>query len=585
MARRGYYKGIKKLLVLYLFCMIVLEGMGLYFPMLLQSIASIAEHHFEDGNAVPILWEGLVVFLFITGLFIMQFVCEWVGAMYMDKYQQNMRTSLFDKFSKVSQEQMDHIGVPKIMPIMLNDTNWLKKFNRYIIIFLVYFPVAVLGSFIMLFSLDIRYALFALASLPIVVLFFWWNSHRIAKIIPDSVTLNDECYIAINEGIKGAKEIRTLGKADERSQDFERFVTANRLQAFKTNRATAFSTAFNAVLFTFVTIAIVIYGAMTATNITDVVILNTSIQYINKIWAGSHQIFIWFVDFIPRCAFTKKRLGRYYALPEVEPATGYESVPMFDTNRIKISNVTYQNINEKKELDDVSMEIQNGTCVAVTGTTDSGKTALKNVLMKIFTPTSGAVTFNDIDIQQINTNSWRRDYVSFCDGSPQFIPGTVRENMQLLSPDVTDEQILAAFREVGAEEFVQSFQGILDYEMVENNVVGGGMKNILNIVRCILKPAPLYIFNQCFDHLKNDYIEKLIKWLHDNRKTAVFITYKGTVCFNCDVVHVLRDGAIVATGTHTELLKKSKEYRALDIAAGGMIVEELAVLPKPEANA
>ena len=75
------------------------------------------------------------------------------------------------------------------------------------------------------------------------------------------------------------------------------------------------------------------------------------------------------------------------------------------------------------------------------------------------------ISYNEIDIAQINPTYWRRDLVSYCDNSPRFIPGTVRDNFHILAGAVTDEQILDTFREIGATNFLRQFENFLDFEI------------------------------------------------------------------------------------------------------------------------
>jgi len=146
--------------------------------------------------------------------------------------------------------------------------------------------------------------------------------------------------------------------------------------------------------------------------------------------------------------------------------------------------------------------------------------------------------------------------------------------MRLLNPNVTDKEILAAFSAIGAGDFMKRFVGELDFELAENLNISDGVKNVLSLVRGILKPAHLYIFNQCFEHVRPDYISALISKLRAMNKPALFITYNGSVCKNCDKIYVLRNGKIVATGDHKHLTKQSADYRGLCASLSGNIIYE-----------
>ncbi|MDR0462310.1 MAG: ABC transporter ATP-binding protein/permease [Christensenellaceae bacterium] len=570
-------KGVKKYILLSVLALAAYEGLCLYFPILLQDVTKVAEREFASNNpsVTPLVLQGLLVFGFILVMFGGYYLSEWVGAICTNKYAGNVRASLYEKFSRLQPEQIDQIGIARILPTIMNDANWLKKYHRRIIVLLVYFPVAILGSFIMLFTLSWVYAMFAFASIPFVGVFTYICIRRFSKTIPASVDAYDEYFLNIKEGIKGAKDIRILGKAEERSQDFEEYVRLQRRQGIAFDRGVALSNAFHTILFTLITIAIIIYAAafnLSPAQTNGVIILNTATQYINKVWEGSHQIFQWFLDVLPRTRFTVKRLDKFYIMPEAPRAGGLKEIPTYKTNVLKLKNVEFKYPNGKKPLNGVNIDIPDCKLVSIVGGVNSGKSMIASLIIKLKEPTGGNITFNDIDIAQINSNYWRRDFISYCDSSPKFVPGTIRDNMRFLAPQATDDDVIKIFKDIGATSIINQFDDFLGYEIKDGNL-SEGHKNVLNIVRALLKPAHLYVFNQCFEHVSNAHVTRLMQKVKREKKTAIFFTYNGLVCKGCDTIYVLKDGRITATGTHSALLKDSKDYREFHASMLGVMID------------
>ncbi|MCL2228221.1 MAG: ABC transporter ATP-binding protein/permease [Firmicutes bacterium] len=571
--RPSYTKGIKRYAVYFLLSMAALEALALYFPILLQRVTITAEQQFmaESTDIAPLVWQSLLVLGFIVVIFAVFFLTEWLGAVYTNKYSANIRAALYQKFSKLSGEQIDRIGVAKILPTIMNDTNWLRTYHRRKISMLVFFPVAIVGSIIFLFTLSWIYAVFALATIPFVGLFYFLNIKRMGRFVPPSVESYDEMYLNMKEGIRGARDIRILGKADERAQDFEGHVANNRRQALATTRGHAMSTGFHAILFTLVTVLIILFastGQLTQGEYRTIVYLSTAIQYINRIWAGSHQIFVWFLDTIPRCKYTYKRLDAYYAMTEEKEPCGLNSLPVYKKNTVKLNNVSY-----KKQLSCVNIEIPEGKFVGIVGGIGSGKSILGSLLLQLDQPEDGLITFNEIDIAQINPSFWRRDFVSYCHNA-QIIPGTIRDNLKILNPSLTDEQILDVFKELGAMRFVKQFDNFLDFEIKDGSLVPEGIKNVISLVRTVLKPASLYVFNQCFEHVRDSYIQKLIAKLKREKKTAVFMSLNVTVCKACQRLYVLKNGEVTGQGTHAGLMRSNPGYREFHASNIGTMVYE-----------
>jgi ATP-binding cassette subfamily B protein len=544
--------------------MIVYEGLCLYFPILLQQVTEVAEKEFTKGDpsVMPLVLKGIEVLAFIIAIFGVYFLSEWVGATCTNIYAGNIRSALYEKFSHLSSSQIDQIGVARILPTLMADTNWLKKYHRRKIILVVYFPVAIIGSFVMLYIQSWIYLVFALSSIPFLAVFAVLYFKKFSKTIPASVNAYDEYFLNVKEGIKGAKDIRILGKADERAKDFEEQVRHQRRQYYSFDKGVALSNAFHTILFTIITVIIIIFAALfnlTPEQTSEIVVLNTAIQYINKIWTSSHQIFQWFLDVLPRARFTKKRLDKFYAMPEPVRGGGLKEIPTYKTNILKLKDVEFKYSNGNKILNCVNIDIENGKLVSIVGAVNSGKSVIANMITKLKSPTAGSVTFNGIDITQINSNYWRKSFISFCDSSPLFLPGTIRDNMKTLAPTVTDEQILSVFKDIGVQKFVNQYENFLDMKIRDG--FSEGNRNLINVARAIIKPAHIYVFNQCFEHIQNDVVVKILAKMRREKKTAVFISYNGVVFKGSDLIYIIKDGNISGTGTHESLLKTNKDYR------------------------
>ena len=431
----------------------------------------------------------------------------------------------------------------------------------------------------MLFTLEPMYALFALASMPLVLIFFVLNSRRIGKAIQKSVPAFDTMHNEVQEGIIGAKEIRVFGKAKQREKDYARYAWSQRVQSIKTQRATHLSTSFNAMLFTITTVAIIIYGAYTMTDVSGLIVLNTAMQYIKKLFDGSHYIFTLFVDFIPRIRLAKARVSQIYGLPVDTRTDGKFSKPEGASGSyLEFQSISYTYPNKTVGLNNIHMVVEPGTCVAVTGGAGSGRTLLPKLLLQNEKPSSGRILVGGTDISEINPTYYRRNVLCFCNQEPEFIPGTIRDNLRLLNPSVTDKEIIDYFEEIGARPFVKMFgDDFLNYPVGERTTFNISTKKILNLMRSLLKDAPIYVFNQCFDHVPQAYIEKIMKKMHREKKTCFFITQSNTVSRHCDKIYVFKNGRISGEGRHSELIVNNSEYIELYSNAAGRIISEAVV--------
>jgi len=579
-----YFKGVRKFVFLYIGSLAIMQGMALWFPMLIKDLTGSV----TSASTTDIVLNGLFVFGIAVLIFLVNLFGEMFGAKAFASFQKNLRAEMFEKLQQAPVERVNELDSSTILPLIMNDTAWIRGMQRHIMIFIVMFPVAILGSIVMLFSLEPYYALFALASLPFVVVFFFINSRRINKILSKSIPGFDIMHVQVKEGIIGAKEIRVFNKAKKREEEFSEQFFYGRQQSAKTLKAINLSASFNAALFALVTVAIVIYGASTMTDVSPVGTLTAALLYISMLMNGSHETFKLFVDFLPRVKMAKDRIARIYNLP-IESQAGRSKLDMAETFSLdlEIKGVNYKYPNGVTGLSNINIKVDKNTRVAITGGAGSGRTVFPQLLLQYDKPTSGQITVGGMDIYDINSTFYRRNIIAYCDQTPEFIPGTIRDNLALLNPGVTDEQILKLFKDIGAQSFVDKFDKFLDHQICERDGFNMATKKLLNLARTLLKPAPIYIFNQCFDHINPEYIVKIFAKLRKEKKTCFFITQNNVVSKHCDTVHILKKGVISGSGAHEVLTKTNADYRDMYLASAGRIISEEAakdVKMVPEAD-
>ena len=570
-----YYRGAKKFVFLAVFFLILVELLTLAFPLLLMEVADVI--YGDNATTAAVVWRGVAVLGVIVAIFIVNFFFEFFIAKGLALYMKRMRSDLFEKVQSAPTERINEIGGEQILPTIMNDTDWVRILQRHKIIFMVFFPIGILGSIIMLFLLEPMFAVFALALVPFLLLFFYFNSKRIGRAIKYSIPAFDVMHNEVKEGIVGAKEIRIYGKAKERDKEFASLVWKQRTQTRRTREAHHFNASFTAILFTLTTIAIVMYGAHTMTDVTGIIIINTAIQYMRNMINGTNHIFVLFVDLLPRTKVSKQRIKRIYALP-VETSTDgkYNKTEGAQGAHLIFQSVGFKHTNRKTGLSGISFEVQPGTRVVITGGIGSGKSILPALLLQTTMPTTGKISVGGVDISEINPTYYRRNVISYCGQEPEFIRGTIRDNLKLLNPNVTDQEILKYFADIGANDFVKKFGAdFLEYQILEHNSLNLSDKKLLNLVRSLLKEAPIYIMDQCVGRIKNEYVSKVMTKLERERKTVLFISQKNIVAKRCDNIYMLKDGKIIASGKHTELIRSNKEYASLFTASESSGVNEV----------
>ena len=242
---------------------------------------------------------------------------------------------------------------------------------------------------------------------------------------------------------------------------------------------------------------------------------------------------------------------------------GNDDYPEF-LGSIEFKDVKFGYTPNKNVLNGVSFKIKEHTHVAFVGESGCGKSTIVSLICKLYSPTSGSVFYDDKPAESLSREFFKQ--VTMVNQFPYLFNMTIRENMLLVKPNATDEEIYEALRLSNAYDFVYALPNRLDSFLGEGGTrLSGGQKQRICIARALLKDAKLIVFDEAtssLDNISQDHVIDSINSLEQN-KTIVTIAHRLSTIEDCDEIFFLDGGLIVAHGTHAELMKTSKTYRAL----------------------
>ena len=231
---------------------------------------------------------------------------------------------------------------------------------------------------------------------------------------------------------------------------------------------------------------------------------------------------------------------------------------------IEFKNVSFEYVEGEKVLDDISFTIPANHHVAFVGESGCGKSTIVALICKLYDPKSGVILFDDTNSMSLAQKFGKN--VAMINQYPYLFNLTIRENMQLVKPDVTDEEIYEALTFANAYEFVKDLPLRLDSYLGEGGTrLSGGQKQRICIARALLKDSKILIFDEATSALDNisqqrvmDNVEKL-----KENKTIITIAHRLSTIENCDTIYFVDKGKISDYGTHEHLLKNNKKYATL----------------------
>ena len=231
----------------------------------------------------------------------------------------------------------------------------------------------------------------------------------------------------------------------------------------------------------------------------------------------------------------------------------------------EFKDVCFSYDGKKEVLKDLNFKIKANETVAFVGESGAGKTTIFNLLCKMYVPTKGEITIDKNNIIDLDKDSIRGN-ITIISQSPYIFNLSIKDNLKLVKEDLTDEEMIEACKAACLDEFINALPDKYDTIVGEGGVtLSGGQKQRLAIARALIQNTEIILFDEATSALDNVTQERIQKAIENmkSKYTILIIAHRLSTIINSDRILFLRDGKIIAEGTHEELLKNCKEYKKL----------------------
>lgn len=248
---------------------------------------------------------------------------------------------------------------------------------------------------------------------------------------------------------------------------------------------------------------------------------------------------------------------------EDDPAPLSESLRA--TGSVEFDHVRFGYIPEKTVIHDFNCSVEPGQTVAIVGPTGAGKTTLMKLLMRFYDVNSGSIRVNGADVRSLPREDLRSNFAMVLQDTWLF-KGSIRENIRYGNIEADDAMVEAAARTALADHFIRTLPGGYDFELNEDaSNVSQGQRQLITIARALLADRPILILDEAtsnVDTRTEERIQRAMDILMAGR-TSFVIAHRLSTIRSADVILVLRDGDIVESGSHEELLARGGFYAEL----------------------
>jgi ATP-binding cassette subfamily B multidrug efflux pump len=565
------------------------EAFGAFGALLLSSAASLATpqliaYAIDSGiaprnlNVILLAVGGLAAAALVRGLF--QFLQGYLAERASQGVAYDLRNHLFAKIERLSFSYYDRVETGQLVTRLTSDVEQIRTFVGSGVVQLAAAAVMLVGTTVLLFSLDWRLALVALSIVPVIFVLLLRFVRRIGPLFRSVQQTLGRLNATLQEDLAGIRVIRTFAREDYESSRF-RSVNDDLLEKnLATVRTFSNNFPFIFLLANLGTLAIILFGGLQVVggtlSIGELVAFNTYLGFllfpiltIGFLAAG-----------ISRAGASSQRVFEVLDAPlEVQDAPDAVPLPPIHC-RVEFDDVSFRYPGDEREvLHYISFCAEPGQTVAILGTTGSGKSTLVNLLPRFYDVTGGSVRLDDYDVRDVTLASLRSQ-IGIVLQSPLLFSGSVRGNIAYGRPDATQEEVEAAARAARADEFISALPDGYDTVIGERGVgLSGGQRQRIAIARALLIDPRLLILDDSTSAVDAEteavIQESLDQLMRESHRTVFVIAQRVSTVRDADLILVLDEGTIAARGTHEELLRDSELYSEIlgsQILAGETVV-------------
>lgn len=421
-----------------------------------------------------------------------------------------------------------------------------------------------IGFIVFVFITNIWLGLFLIAFIIIRYLVYQIRMHYFTKMKPAVLRKSELINSTIGESVRGIKDIKTLGLNNNITNRVkvlqEDYMKADNKEWYVGTGLCTFADFVSSLCnFLFILLCVYLIGI----NQLELTIFYSVYIYKNNVMSFAVELGH-LQDYFKEMEVNASRVFQLSS-PDtyIHDKFGNLDLPVFH-GKIEFKNVSFEYVKGEKILDDVSFCVNANNHIAFVGESGCGKSTIVALICKLYDPVEGTILFDDVNSRALTQDFGKN--VSMVNQSPYLFNLTIRENMQLVKEDVTDDEIFEALKLANAYNFVKNLPLGLDSFLGEGGTrLSGGQKQRICIARALLKNSKVLIFDEAtsaLDNISQEYVIDSIEQLKQD-KTIITIAHRLSTIENCDMIYFIDKGKIIDSGTHEYLLKNNKKYATL----------------------
>jgi len=555
-----------KTILFSIFCVVAVNAAELYKPLVMRTViddflvANKPEQGLYSINAMGILYMILVA---VSSMLTVAQVNAMTRASQNIIY--NLRSTVFSHIQRLPLSLLDKYSTGRLITRATNDVEELSELFTDIIIELFKDIFLLVGIIAIMISIDFQLALIGFTVIPFIVFLTNIMKKKMKANFVTIKSLTGQINGFLSENISGMKLVQIFNMQKEKMREFEEL--NDEFHKASLMRMILHSLLRPAVeIFNTLAIALLVwYGMGRIINQTlDIGILYAYTNYIKQFFAPINDLAEKY-NTIQSAVVSADRI--FELLDQKDNLEDYDSGRRVDRLRgeIEFKNVWFAYNEGEWVLKDVSFKIKKGQTAAFVGATGSGKTTIINLISRFYTIQKGEILIDGININDINLRDLRRN-VSVVLQDVFLFSGSIRENITL-NTEMSDQQVEDALKLSCADRFIDELPNKMDEAVTERgSTFSAGQRQLLAFARTIAHNPSIFVLDEATANIDTK-TELLIQESIENvsaGRTTLIIAHRLSTIRNADIIFFIKDGQIVESGNHEDLIELNGYYAQLN---------------------
>ncbi|TGB00163.1 ABC transporter ATP-binding protein [Sporolactobacillus shoreae] len=510
-------------------------------------------------------------------LYALSFVSNWYRIKTTNQLGQyvihDLRESLFNHVQFLSHRFFDSRSAGSILVRIINDVNSMQDLFTNGVINTLMDMVTLVGIFVILFVLSPPLAIAVLLIIPLMFFISTKLRRKIRRAWQNVRMKMSKLNSHLNESIQGIRVTQSFTQEKGNMEYFKGVNVENFLAWKEASRKNAMFRPFVDLSNAAGSAILIWFGAYLINS--GSIEIGTFISfsfYLGMFWGPISRLGQVYNQLLVAMASSERIfefLDEKPSVPDKKNAVSMEKI----RGTIDFDHVEFSYDESRKALKGINLHVPAGETLALVGHTGSGKTTIASLVSRFYDVTSGAVSFDGVDVRDINLRELRSSVGTVIQETYIF-SGTIMENIRFGKPDATDQEVVKAAEAIGANSFIEALPHGYQTEVEERgNVLSVGERQLLSFARALLSDPRTLILDEATASIDTEtelVIQAALKKLLKGR-TSIIIAHRLSTIRDADHIVVLNEGEIVEQGSHDQLMKMRGKYFDLVLSQYNML--------------